>query len=318
MKRGYVHSRLLSEAPPLNWRMIRQTARTFYTGCPGPDHYFVDNERHFIYCGIPKNACSTIKIWFLENLGVSLKDRVAGEPHELASRFSLRRYKPAEARRLMRTYFLFTFVRNPWNRIASGYINKFVQAHGDSENPNLPLNQCNKEAIERYWMRCHGQLSYDTSRMVHQTVNAEKKPTSSQIDYDRGLTFREFVEHLCMEVDRDLNVHWRSQEWFQKGVKFDFVGRVENLTEDMETLEKRLGISGKIGYANRSARAKENEKNPLRMTDVPSGEMRDQNYIPTHDNLWTNELIQKVFVRYRKDIRKYGYSGDAPRAYFER
>ena len=110
--------------------------------------------------------------------------------------------------------FWMTFVRNPYTRILSAYLDKFVQDH-------------------------RGQfLKYaEQARALNKNHASEKR-----------ITFEDFVNLVSRQRPEDMNRHWRPQVLTIRmdRIKYDFIGRVEKFDEDvgvfLGSLKAELGI----------------------------------------------------------------------------
>lgn len=106
------------------------------------------------------------------------------------------------------SYFKFSFVRNPFSRVVSCYLNKI-------ENP--------KE---------------DTINLILNKFEG----------LDPNMPFDKFVEFLGTEEGCDSNSdrHWLSQSEFLKNDKgeifVDFIGRLENIDSDLQVLSTKLNV----------------------------------------------------------------------------
>jgi dermatan 4-sulfotransferase 1 len=101
--------------------------------------------------------------------------------------------------------FKFCFVRNPFTRLLSCYLDKIQR--------NLPQ----KIMILR-------QLGLAEDRL------------------DTPLTFEQFVRAVVDQPVPLMDAHWRTQyfQTMQAGIKYDFVGRFENFAEDARVLDERI------------------------------------------------------------------------------
>ena len=98
-----------------------------------------------------------------------------------------------------RGYFRFAFIRDPYSRVVSTYLNKIKNNYRE-----------------------------DVGKIL--------KPHGMYPD----MPFEEFVETICFEWDSEADEHWKSQYLFTKGV--DFIGTIENLDKDFQTVCDRIGI----------------------------------------------------------------------------
>ncbi|MBB5412597.1 hypothetical protein HDG34_006574 [Paraburkholderia sp. HC6.4b] len=79
-------------------------------------------------------------------------------------------------------------LRDPYERVVSAYLNKFTELE----------ELCVHELIEYIWRAQRGKV----------------RPSSTS-----SITFREFVTHLCVFPDEQLDPHWRSQSSFLREAK---------------------------------------------------------------------------------------------------
>ncbi len=102
--------------------------------------------------------------------------------------------------------FKFCFVRNPYERLLSGYLDKIARP---SEQRALLCRQLG---------------------------------LTNPVDQD--LTFGEFVNAIYDQSPIEMDNHWRPQYYqtFQDKIEYDFIGRVESLRIDFLKVGKRLGV----------------------------------------------------------------------------
>jgi hypothetical protein len=107
-----------------------------------------------------------------------------------------------------RDYFKFAFVRNPWDRLVSCYVQRIVDVESDRGFA----------------------MEYPQTRLY------------------KGMSFVEFVEAICQVPDEDANPHFRSQYRTVCGqgknglvMLANFVGRFENLGRDFAHAAEMIG-----------------------------------------------------------------------------
>jgi dermatan 4-sulfotransferase 1 len=163
-------------------------------------------EHKFGYVQIPKVASRAIRSAVTAFMSDVAPDEAVDKSleEEFEARYA-QHMKHREIAVLARDNFIFAFVRNPYERIHSCYKNKIedVRNFGGS-------NIFEKHGI------------------------------------GLGVTFDEFVRRVSSLPDNKSDRHFRSQAWFLtlEGLLFpSFVGKLENLSEDWDILEKRFGIA---------------------------------------------------------------------------
>lgn len=229
----------------------------------------VSEQNRLIFCPVPKAANTNWKYllrkW--ENLPNYADLRTAHNP-ELSGLRYLSDYSPIEAATLLSdpTYFRFVFVRDPYTRLLSCYMDKFR-----NEDPIY---------VHREYRLFLAQLF------------SWREARAADIDTDPRPSFRAFVDELVKHAPVEMNAHWRPQTVLCGFglVRYDFVGRMENLKEDVRHVFKRLG--------------KPDEQFPTQrqLGFPPSGASS-----LLADGLYTLDLMYKVRVVYEDDFRLLGY-----------
>jgi hypothetical protein len=102
-------------------------------------------------------------------------------------------------------YFRFAFVRNPYSRLLSCYLDRILTA---SSKPRRQLNALLKR---------HGEVPDNVS-------------------------FEQFIRAICQQASNLQNSHWRVQtdDILYGLVDFDFIGKFENLWPDMAVVSSRI------------------------------------------------------------------------------
>ena len=108
-----------------------------------------------------------------------------------------------------RDHYTFTFIRSPWTRVLSAYIDK-VEKRRDRNPKN------NRWAA---YARDH-QLA----------------------------SFADFVHHLEKSDPADMNPHWAPQSLLlmRDRIDYDFIGKFEDMERDGAIVLERLGIPGQL------------------------------------------------------------------------
>ncbi|GJP43484.1 hypothetical protein CLOM_g2938 [Closterium sp. NIES-68] len=190
----------------------------------------IEESLKLVYCAIPKVACNSWLMWLRARLGLpnpedpllALNEKKWGL-HELALDFT-----EEEAIRLMTRpdFFKFTFVRNPFSRVASAYSNKLV------------LTDTPKHKTGTGW----GTRQYWSNTFFHHV-----KPMYEAVKDSQGLvTFPDFVRlvgKLLASHRADMDRHLAPQEDICAlgAMKYDFVGRFERMEEDVKVVVDKFG-----------------------------------------------------------------------------
>lgn len=209
---------------------------------PFAQHIIVSEVSRIMFCPIPKAANSNwkylIRKW--EGLPDYADLPTAHSPLKSGLRY-LTDYSVPEAEQLLLdpTYFRFVFVRDPYLRLVSCYMDKFR-----NEDP---------EYVRREYRAFLAQLF---GWRYARDVDIEHAPRPS---------FRAFVDELEKHSPATMNAHWMPQT-FHCGigvVPYDFVGRMENLQEDARQVFDRIGkphehfpTQAEIGFAPSGASKK--------------------------------------------------------------
>ncbi|KKM26890.1 hypothetical protein LCGC14_1580240 [marine sediment metagenome] len=157
--------------------------------------FIVSDKHHFIYYEIQKCATETMRQYFLGDKNHNSNPNKYG-----AIRISGGRSKGEMYNTL--AYSQFTFVRNPWERVVSAWLSKFV-FYFDPDHPDLPGIR-------------DPELNLET-------------------------TFDEFVRFIVKTSDKYSDCHFKSQHRFIPEENIE-IGRVENLIEDFTRIRLKLGL----------------------------------------------------------------------------
>ncbi|MBT4500436.1 MAG: sulfotransferase family 2 domain-containing protein [Gemmatimonadetes bacterium] len=163
-----------------------------------------------IYIPIPKVANTSVKAALADALG--LRGDVHWEiqwpwvePETIWSHYA--------------DWFVFTFVRNPWDRLLSCYLSKI---HPDRMDDPLLRNGVEPE-FWKYGSVFHGKMS-----------------------------FTDFVRATAAIPDEEADIHFGSQYLYvtdpSGGVFVDFLGRFESLDSNFEHVCERIGLPGRLPH----------------------------------------------------------------------
>jgi hypothetical protein len=239
-------------------------------------------------------ACTNLKIAILDINGFGKIHRhydynkcdVHGNVHACAEQECTFKSKD-EAIRTIRdnSYFKFVFVRNPWSRLISTYIDKISRLVQAIDGKPLEL------------------------------ISEIQQKKGSEIDLRKRVTFRQFLEYIADHDDMELDEHWRPQSSFIGDNVFDFIGKYENLQADLNHINTTVGINLNVSSAKNTCgytteQMNDNEKRYY--ADFYSDELEIVRNkfggFPTYKYFYPPDLRQLVRERFRKDIEMFGYS----------
>lgn len=176
----------------------------------------------FIYVETPKVTCTTIKATLKSALGLPIA------PDDIAAIHDMRDARIAKPRdnlpaffRLLRTpsAFRFTFVRNPYTRVLSAYLDKIAaKGAGAIHRSEQLVARAERERVER-----RRELML---------------PQSGEV------SFRRFVDVLLTTDPAKMDSHWKPLHLLTRPdlIRYDHIGRFENLDADMDAVLARLSL----------------------------------------------------------------------------
>ncbi len=168
-------------------------------------------KNNYVYVEIPKVACSTIKgaLAAAEREDEDFTYSQKGTLHNRAFSPLLTPLQVGDFAKIFTSdaFFKFCFVRNPYERALSGYLNHI--ARPTLQRDNL-VRWLGKDAPE-----------------------------------DGEMSFEMFVNAICRQSPLEMDNHWRPQfhQSFQDKIAYDFIGRFERLAEDLRVVEDRTGLA---------------------------------------------------------------------------
>jgi len=256
-----------------------------------PANWIVNQNYKFIYCPIPKAASSSMLNLVLLLSDLEKKDKILQEGGKMirtcvASHLQISSLNVSIVEDILADpdYFTFTVVRNPWSRLVSAYLDKFVI------NKNTAISSTRE--IEKKIYKQQG-----------------KRP-----DYKRSITFRQFVDYVSNTEDSSLNPHWRSQHTFLSDFKFDYIGHLETLDRDFEYIKKRLSIDIELPYA--MLRKASYLSDPQKLDNAPPyfdwfpNQLKKMQVFPKYKEFYDSDMKEKVRIRYKADIERFLYDFD--------
>ncbi|XP_064619880.1 carbohydrate sulfotransferase 11-like [Lineus longissimus] len=193
-------------------------------------HIYIDDEHKFLYCKVPKVACSNMLRLMVGLRGIndSFNLRPADfwpKSTALLGRLSL--VPLEEVRQKLQHYTKFLIVRDPFERLYSAYRNKL----GPKGQPQF-FKSYGRPILKKF----------------HRDWTPEK------IKAGQGVLFHEFLQSV---LDGAENEHWKNYHdlCFPCEINYNIIGKFETLEEDVNYFLKQVGGDA-ITWPSRNSRYK--------------------------------------------------------------
>ncbi|XP_078602836.1 carbohydrate sulfotransferase 14-like [Branchiostoma floridae x Branchiostoma japonicum] len=232
-------------------------------------HIIVNDEYRFLYCYVPKVACTTWK-----RVISVLEGRFSDPEHIPMDMYKfhqqnwtyLSHYPAASVAYRLQHYYKFMFVRDPLARLVSAFRDKFER-------------RMETFSLKEAW-----------------TILEKYRPSPiSETDVSHpNITFHEFVQYVVDTAPRSMNQHWRPYlDLCQPcAIHYDFVGHVDTLEDDAKAVLSAIGADNKVAFPARSA-----------FYSHASSEDAVNHYL----SQLPPDLFQKLVSKYQRDYNIFGY-----------
>lgn|GEM_PF-2392240 len=238
--------------------------------------YLVNHRHRFVLSPIPKVASSSLKQWFISTLEDSdLPADAADRPHLALAEWS--RHQDLSD---IDGYRFIAFVREPARRLISAYLQKVVVRWNVAQSPGRAM------------------------------VRQVQQESGLDVDYKRGISFREFATAIFEQPALEVDVHWRPQHLFlPRGfprADTDFLGRVENFEKDLRRVNEALGLQASADF--HALRLDYQSDHLHGVADWSAQRLRSCDAFPLWRSFLDAELVARVCDFYACDYTTFGYS----------
>ena len=131
----------------------------------------------------------------------------------------LNEYSASEIVVRLKSYYKFLFVRDPFERLASAYRNKFVESYNVT-----------------FFERTYGRYIIRKFR--------------TNLSRNRRISFKEFINYILDGESKVMNTHWQLYDELCRPclVWYDFIGHFEDIKQDSSDLLKILGLDNRVAF----------------------------------------------------------------------
>ena len=194
------------------------------------------------------------------------------------------------------------------------HLNNNVSDLGTFEEREGKKGEIKKEHFDEYYKFMFVRNPYE--RLVSTYRNKiEHKKNGTKITAGKwakeGISFNTFIKRITnSENILVTNSHWRPYWKFKEtfGHEFDFIGKVENFSEDFSLVCNSIGISSKnIPHKNMSIKGKKAWERRKTM-DLNLPVVKPYHY----SEYYTDETRDLVKKAYAKDLKDFNYSYENP------
>jgi len=195
-------------------------------------------------------------------------------------------------------YENYIFCRDPYFRIVSAYVNKFVY---DEE---LEIDSFDK--LEAFTQRA-------VSNMPHS--NDGSRTRASVSDNYNGVSFHEFLTYVLDRVrargdgEPDLNGHWNTQvPFYFEDFAYGNLIHIENVDQEIKSLCQHLGTNNPLPKLRTAPSSQKRSLIDDDLSRVSSLELLSNKVLVRPINLLSAECVAMIDEAFALDFQKLGYS----------
>jgi hypothetical protein len=264
---------------------VKSTLTTIDNSAWPLNSLLVSQKHWVIYTPIAKNANTSLKRMFVRLSGYPRSAEIlAGDVHTYLTSnqtgLSLCDYSPETATEILGDpdYFRYVVLRDPLVRAVSGYLDKFILY------PPPPGS--------------HGEPPIVIGTVIDWIYGRRGEAP----DYNRSITFEEFVSHLSETEDSKLDTHFKSQQCYFEQQTFDYTGTLDRMDRLIKVLESKFDQKIELEHQNRTLRRKPLLRRRGQEKLLPE-QLRTQRTLPHASELLTDQLLEQLKNRYATDYK---------------
>jgi hypothetical protein len=245
-----------------------------------PYNTMMVSERHkLLYVPIAKCGCTSLKSMMAELAGVERGD----VPEDMGIHFITDKFntgvqlkdKPMDlAREILASdqYFKFSVIRDPFERLVSAYMEKFVYKRENRHN------------------------------LSHTRPVISAAQGTDDIDLHRGISFDDFAHYIVQQDPYDLDPHWRPQNLYLLGMPhMSQIFRLENIAQLETYLQQKLGVTAELGHVNATRKSDTILPEASRLT----ADTLDKQGAIHPDSFLSSQHAESIRQYYQEDFRIY-------------
>ena len=238
-------------------------------------NFIYSDKSAALYCYITKVACTNWKKIFQVMDGNYKKPLdIKGKEKVHYMRFNtFKKTNLTEIEWRRNLYYSFVFIRHPFERVLSAYRNKLQDPYNDQ------------------YQRAYGSR---VLRLYRKGLTEEEYKAGKNVTF---LEFANYVIRVHTKSGSYINEHWDSMHnlCHPCRIKYDFIGSMDSLIEDSETVLKEIGWDNRVKF-------------PAKATD------KYKNKLPTLMKEYFSQLPKNVTMKlyeiFEDDFKAFGYSAD--------
>ncbi|XP_071481821.1 carbohydrate sulfotransferase 11-like [Diadema antillarum] len=241
-------------------------------------HVFVLDKQKLLFCYVPKVGCSNWKriLMVLSGRKVSMKDITSREAHSRNKLTRLGTLSKTQQLERISTYRKVMFVREPLTRVLSAYKNKYQ---------DLDVYRLAPESLQKV--------------AKHVMEKHRSNATHSELKTGENITWTEFTNYLVDPIERPkFDEHWKEMYKLCSPcrIKYDFIGRLENIQEEANYVLSHFNFTRKLSY-------------PSSANSHPTNSASTN--VTKYFDRFSREKLRALWNIYRFDYELFGYDKPA-------